>query len=81
MSFEEDSNPPPPELLSPEMLRRRRQKGSNNVKFENSEICSNKKVRFRKRAKSMIVNSNSDQVIKAFILNPLGETFSIPAWI
>ena len=74
MSFEEDSNQPPSDLLSPDSMRRRRHQqftnkpgpaGSNAVKFENVE-CPNKKVRFRKRAKSLVVgglNSSSEQVI------------------
>ena len=72
MSFEEDSLESPTDLLSPESMRRRRQQGnfsaktgSNlNIKFENAE-CPNKKVRFRKRAKSLVVggiSSNAEQV-------------------
>ncbi len=74
MSFEEDSNQPPSDLLSPDSMRRRRHQqftnkpgpaGSNAIKFENVE-CPNKKVRFRKRAKSLVIgglNSSSEQVI------------------
>jgi len=77
MSFEEDSNQPPSDLLSPDSMRRRRHQqftnkpgpaGSNAVKFENVE-CPNKKVRFRKRAKSLVIgglNSSSEQVILCF---------------
>jgi hypothetical protein len=64
MSFEEDSNLPPPDLLSPDTLRRRRfqqQRSASNVKFENPETSNSKKrVRFRKRAKSMAANTSSD---------------------
>ena len=78
MSFEEDSlESPSTDLLSPDSLRRRRQQahfsgkgggsgGLNlNIKLENAE-CPNKKVRFRKRAKSLVVggiSSNAEQVL------------------
>jgi hypothetical protein len=65
MSFEEDSNLPPPDLLSPDSLRRRRfqqQKSASNIKFENPETSNSKKVRFRKRAKSMVANTSADHV-------------------
>ena len=76
MSFEEDSlESATADLLSPESMRRRRQLQGHfsgkpgftsnlNIKFENAE-CPNKKVRFRKRAKSLVVggiSSNAEQV-------------------
>ena len=78
MSFEDDSNSPV--MLSPDSMRHRRYQqqqqfscktgSSNAVKFEagvDLQNCPNtKKVRFRKRAKSLLVggslSANSEQV-------------------